>query len=80
MNTNHLEIKICSCPEEAPNYSLPEFQNCSLLNAVIVRKGTVEGNSTVDLVFEDETGKKFITMTTGRIIKMLAGAIGDEQN
>ena len=40
-------------------------------SVVIVRKGTAEGNPTVDFVMVDETGQKFVFMVTGRLLKSI---------
>jgi hypothetical protein len=73
MNTNSLEIKICNSPEEAPKYTAPEFKAASLLKAVIVKKGTVQGKATVDLIFEDGDGQKYIAMTTMALLESVTG-------
>lgn len=79
MNTNTLPIKLVNSPEEAPQYrtdpQYTEFNPASLLEAVVVRKGTVEGGDTVDLQFTDSAGNKFVAMTTGNIIKSLASLV-----
>ena len=38
---------------------------------VVVQKGTVSGNSTVDLVMEDAEGNKFVVMLTGNLLKSI---------
>jgi hypothetical protein len=54
------------------------YKSATLIEAVVVRAGTVEGKSTVDLVFQDQKGNKFVAMNTGRIIRSIANVIGDE--
>jgi hypothetical protein len=39
--------------------------------AVVVKNGTVSGNSTVDLVMEDKDGNKYVAMITGTLVKLL---------
>lgn len=40
-----------------------------LRTAVVVRDGTVGGNSTVDLVLVDECGNKYVAILTGALLK-----------
>lgn len=74
MGTNHVSIKIFNSPKDAPHYTLPEYKGASVDEAVIVRKGTEGGNDTVDLIFTDESGQKYVTMITGNILKSIAAA------
>lgn len=74
MGTNNLEISIAQSPAEAPKYG-KDFTAVNIDKAIIVKKGTVNGNPTVDLQFTDANGNKFIAMATGAIIESLAGAI-----
>jgi hypothetical protein len=74
----HLQINVHKDPDDAPKFSAEEFTGVILSEANVVRNGTVEGRSTVDLVFEDAKGKKFVMMLTGRLIRNLAAIIGDE--
>lgn len=76
----HLSIQICKDPSEAPVYSKEQFKSVELTNAVVVKNGTQEGNPTVDLVFEDNEGNKFVALTTGRILKSLSQCIGSTNN
>lgn len=39
--------------------------------AVVVRKGTVAGNSTVDLILVDGEGNRYMTMITGNLLKAI---------
>lgn len=68
-----LSIKIFNSPEEAPNYNTngEGVKAAHVKEAVIVRNGTVGGNATVDLVFEDDKGQKFVGMITGRLLKQV---------
>lgn len=72
---NTLDIFICKDAEDASmkghNYRSPEFKPIEIEKVVVLREGTVEGNSTVDLVLKDESGQKFVVMLTGRLIKSI---------
>ena len=74
---NHLKIQIVDRPEDAPNYraNTLDVRGASLTSALIVRRGTVEGNPTVDLVFKDLDGNEYVAMTTGGLILGLAAAL-----
>ncbi len=81
MGTNSLKINICNSIEEAPNYNKDGkgFKAASLVKAIIVRNGTKDENDTVDLQFKDESGQKYICMTTGKILKMLTDLVNPDQ-
>ena len=68
-------MTICDSPADAVEkgfkYRSPEYQQAHLKKAVVVRKGTEQGNSTVDLIFEDNDGNKFVAMITSNLLKML---------
>ena len=67
-----LEIQIASI-EEAPDYNAEPitFTAATLIKAVIVRKGMVSGNDTVDLQFIDGAGNKYVAMITAKLLKTL---------
>jgi hypothetical protein len=70
----HLDIKICATPEEASKQGHvyeEDYKILTLKQAVVVKKGTQEGNSTVDLIFEDMDGKKYVALCTSNIIKSI---------
>jgi hypothetical protein len=73
----HLSVRICSSFEDAVAqgfvYASPEFTKLELKQAVVVRGGTVEGNSTVDMICEDENGKKYVFMVTRNLIQSIPG-------
>ena len=73
---NDLPITICADPTDAIAqgyvYCPPDYLPARLEKAVVVHNGTVEGRSTVDLLFTDESGQKHVVMLTGRLIQMLA--------
>ena len=78
MMTTTLAINVHGSPDEAPKYE-SDTTVIRLDKALIVRKGTEAGKSTVDLQCVDGNGKKFVIMATGRIMRGLAHTIGDEQ-
>lgn len=71
----HLDMTICDSPEDAVEkgfkYESPEYQQAHLKKAVVVRKGTVNGHSTVDLIFENNDGNKFVAMISSNLLKMI---------
>lgn len=75
MGTNDLSIQLFDTPAEAPIYRPGEHQRANLLRACVVGAGTVNGNPTVDLIFEDAHGKQYVAMTTGAILEGLAAAV-----
>jgi hypothetical protein len=75
LGTNDLNIVMADTVEEAPNYEKPDYQGANLTTAVVVGNGTIAGHPTVDFVFEDEHGQKYIAMLTGGIVESLAGAV-----
>lgn len=71
---NSIAIKICESYLEAPDYKQglrggAGFIGAELTDAIIVRKGMESGNDTIDLHFVDQDGKKYIAMTTARLLK-----------
>lgn len=38
---------------------------------VVVKKGTQAGASTVDLIFVDEKGQKYVTLVTGSLLRSI---------
>ena len=75
LGTNDLSVKLCDTVAEAPNYTKPEYKGANLKTAVVVGEGTIGGAPTVDLVFEDENGQKYVAMITGALLENLSGAI-----
>jgi len=75
LGTNDLNILLHDSPQEAPNYEQPEYKAANLTTAVVVGNGTVDGNPTVDFVFEDENGQKYVAMLTGGLVQNLAGTV-----
>lgn len=70
-----LSIRLADSPTEAPSYSKPEYLLAKLTTAQIVGRGTVSGNPTVDFIFEDEAGQKYVAMLTGGLVENLAAAV-----
>ena len=65
--------------ESAPKYD----ESVTLIKvdkAIIVEKGTIDNNPTVDLQCSDIDGKKYVIMATGGILKMLISAIKGVEN
>jgi hypothetical protein len=71
MGTNDISIKFFPTPDEAPNYNRPEYKHAEVTEAVLVRKGTVSGAPTVDLIFTDETGQKYVSMITAALLEQV---------
>lgn len=71
------EIKINNhkCVEDAPVYTEKpgEFKGLKLTNVEIVHKGTENGNATVDLVFVDGTGQKYVAIMMGSTAHIIGG-------
>ena len=71
---NHLEIHVCKDANEAVEkghiYRGP-IKPVEIDKVVVVQSGTVEGNSTVDLVLKDKEGNKYVVMVTGRLLKSI---------
>lgn len=69
--TNSLNIKIHNSVEEAPNYNELEekFETLNLDKVLIVKNGTEEGRSTLDLQLVGADGKKYVAMITACLIK-----------
>jgi len=75
MGTNDLQITLHDSPSDAPTYQKGEFQAANLTTARVVGMGTKAGNPTVDLIFEDSQGQKYVAMITGGLLQNLAGCI-----
>lgn len=73
--TNSLSITLHDSPSEAPSYNKPEHLFANLTTARVVGRGTQAGFPTVDFIFEDERGQKYVAMLTGRLVQNLAAAV-----
>ena len=71
--TDNLAIHIAADADEAieaGHVYTDTHKAVRLEHAVVVQiDGTVGGNATVDLVFVDEEGNKYVTMITGNLLK-----------
>lgn len=73
----NLKVTICDSPEDAIdrgyNYSAePEkYKGARIVEAVVVRNGTVSGESTIDFIFENEEGQKYVVLITANLIRLL---------
>ena len=72
---NQLKISLPQSVDEAPKYSETEYTGVKLVEAVIVPRGMVSGSPSIDLVFQDQKGKKYVAMTTCGLIEGLHGAV-----
>lgn len=76
-HTAHGEVIINNhkCVEDAPVYTKKpgEFKTLTLTNAEIVEGGTEKGNATVDLVFVDDTGQKYVALLMGSTAHIIGG-------
>lgn len=73
MISSHVSIEVADTVEDAPKYG----EDVTLLRVskmIVVGKGTESGNPTVDIQLEDESGKKFLIMTTGSIVECMGTA------
>ena len=75
--TNHLNIKVVDSPEDAPHYNrdMVDVRAATITQVIVVKKGTVEGRSTVDFQFTDQQGAQYVAMITGTLILQLASVI-----
>lgn len=70
----HLNIHICQNAQEAIDKGhiyRDDVKPVEIDKVVVVQGGTVEGNSTVDLVLKDKEGNKYVVMVTGRLLKSI---------
>lgn len=72
MGTNDIAIKVYKTVEESPVYRLPEYKAATITNAAIVNKGMENGKSTVDLIFVDESGQKYVALITNSLLAAVA--------
>lgn len=71
----HLDITVCEDARDATKqgffYREPVYKGVTIDKVVVVKKGTVEGNSTVDFILVDATGQQYVVMVTGRLLKSI---------
>lgn len=74
-----LKLTICEDVQAAYDkgyvYREPDFKSAELAEAVIIRHGMESGRSSVDLIFEDASGQKYIAMTTLALLKTFLGSV-----
>ncbi len=75
LGANVLSVKMSDSPQEAPIYRPPEYLGARIDHVHVVGRGTIDGNPTVDFVFVDEKGQKYVAMLTGGLVETLTGAI-----
>lgn len=72
---NSLSVVLCKDVDDAAakgfEYKQPEFKAVEVEQVVVVRNGTEQGNSTVDLILKDQNGQKYVVMLTGRLLKSI---------
>lgn len=74
MISSNLHIQVTESAADAPVYG-KDFKMVKITKAIIVPKGSVNGNPTVDLQLEDAAGNKYLIMATGGILENLGAAI-----
>jgi len=57
--------------KEGYAYPKPQFTPVYVKQVVVVKNGTEAGKPTVDFVMEDASGKEYVFMLTGRLIKSI---------
>ncbi len=78
---NHLNIRICDDAQDAIQQGFNWVVHptppkpVEITQVVIIRKGTENGNPTVDFVMKDDTGQRYVFMITGALLRALP--IGD---
>lgn len=76
---NEAKVFIHDSIDKAPQWNeQTHVESVNVGEFHIVRKGTNEGRSTVDIVLIDTDGMKYVAMTTGLIIRLVANLIGEE--
>jgi hypothetical protein len=66
-----IKLEIYDQPSDAPNYNTGVYEAVKLKSAVIVHNGTVNGNSTVDLIFVDAQGNKHVALVKASYLEMI---------
>jgi hypothetical protein len=75
--TNALSIQVVDTPQQAPNYNRDsiDVRGATISKVIVVKRGTVEGNPTVDFQIVDRQGGQYVAMLTGKIVQSLAKVI-----
>jgi hypothetical protein len=74
MTTNTLNIQIAEKIEDAPIYG-SDSKILKALSAIIVKRGAISGNPTIDIQLVDADGNKYLVMATSGIIESLAKVV-----
>jgi len=64
-----LTIESFATPEEATNYTAPEYLPITIKKMVVVGKGTKDGKSTIDIIVTDDNGQKYVGMITTTLVE-----------
>ena len=71
----HLDISVVADADEATSrgfvYGTREFTAVEIEKVVVVRNGMQSGKPSVDLILKDETGKRYVVMITGALLKSI---------
>jgi hypothetical protein len=71
----HLDVAVCYDAADAIDkgylYRKPEYRTAILKKAVVVQHGTIAGNATVDLIFEDSDGQKHVALITAALLRSI---------
>ena len=77
--TGNIALVVCKDAQDAINmgydYSKGGYLPAQILKAVIVQDGTESGRPTVDIIFEDQNGVRYVGMITGRLLHMVDSAM-----
>lgn len=77
--TTNLSIEIFETGKEATEagfnyFDKPEFNGIKIQKAIVVKEGTIEGNSTVDFISIDQFGNKHVVMITANLLRAVIAA------
>ena len=77
----HASVKIFDKIADAPIYLEPEFVGVDITDFMLVKKGTVSGKTTVDIILKDKNGQKYAALITGDILRAVVASVnGSEHN
>jgi hypothetical protein len=79
MVSNDITIQIVNNPGEAPKYEPHQWTMLKIQKAIVVGKGTVKGNPTIDIHFVDADGREYLVMATAGIIEGLGAAVAGKR-
>jgi len=71
MPLDSINVRVFDEPKDAPIYRLPEYKAVTLDSVAVVGKGTVNGNPTVDLIFSDGQGQKYMALVKGSFLETI---------